>query len=252
MNIFASRRDILCQEMKNAYSALVRASESRTAYAQGWSDFGSTTCAMLTSQIPEFRKEFEQLRDICVQLSIVHRALAAAELRNAEDFRDVIERYAVVFRNFNEKFDAKERYLTQNERYRALKEKAKAAARKPNNESAVAKLNIRVEDAKAATAAALRALIEATEAVVTEKDKYNKFKIRRMRQGWARYTAALRAASADELRLFESLRSLISGIRVQSPTTAASVASQLPTAPSDDVVIQGDTAASPQLFDGFA
>lgn len=268
MLIFASRKDVLCQEMKNAYNALVQTSEARKVYAQSWCDFGSTACAMLTSQIPELKKDFEQFRALCTQLSIAYRNLSEGEMRNAEDFRDVIERYAVVYRAFNEMFDAKDKYLSMNEKYQALKEKSKVAAKKPNNENAVSKLNLKVADAKEATIEALKNLINCTETVKTEKGKYNLFKIKRMKQGWVRYTNSLKTASEEEIRIFTQMKELIFRLNVKNPGAARTfetkVQEQLevpnpepvhipePQENENDEIIQQEEMQSHQpIFDGY-
>jgi hypothetical protein len=94
----ASHKDRLCNELLATYQYLCACVESRRDYAESWTRLGNSICAMGSEQVPEVQQSFRDLRALFEEISQIHMTLALAEDRTAEDWRDVIERYSVVFR----------------------------------------------------------------------------------------------------------------------------------------------------------
>ncbi|KAH0787788.1 hypothetical protein GPJ56_008311 [Histomonas meleagridis] len=239
MNLFASRKDILCQEMTNTYNALVQASNFRKAYAKSWSDFGSTACAMMASQIPELKHQFEEMRKLFNDVAEIHVRLAEGELRNAEDFRDVIERFAVAFRANEESYNYKEVYKMARRKYQSLLDKKKQLESKTGGEKELPKVNVQIEDQKHVVIKAINAYIKKVKFLREAKDKYNKFKIRRMKHGWVRYTESLKKATDEEIAKFTEIQDLLSSLKVIDPKAGeaaeAMVAQQMSVSPPEPV-----------------
>ena len=147
--------------MTNTYNALVQTSSYRKAYAKSWSDFGSTACAMMASQIPELKAQFEEMRKLFNDVSEIHVLLA--ELRNAEDFRDVIERFAVCYRANEDAYNYKEAYKISRNKYQSLLEKRKLIESKPNSAKDLPKIKVQIEDQKQVVIKAINAYIKKNE-----------------------------------------------------------------------------------------
>ncbi|KAH0793850.1 hypothetical protein GPJ56_002272 [Histomonas meleagridis] len=224
MNIFSfNKKKQICQEASVVYAGLVQAYEGRRAYAKSWSDIGSTSCVMLISQIPELKQKLEEVRQLFSDISEIHYKLANEEERAAEDFRDVIERFSVVYRVNQEYITRKQQYVEATHNLEDSHKKIEVESQKPNYEKYRVKLEQQLADAKKAKEDALRRSKRKALQMANTKDVYNKFKVRRTREGFSRYNNALKDAMQNEIRKLVELRDLIYSLKLQSEETAKAI-----------------------------
>lgn len=223
MNLFLSRKDVLCSEITHVYEGMVQSAESRVLYAKSWSDIGSTSCAMLTSQIPELKAQFEEMRTIFNEVYQIHFKLAKEIERSAEDIRDVYERFDVLFR-VNEEYNIRKEQLA--DATRKLTEahaKIEAEKAKGTYQKNEAKLLANLEAARKDKTDALRRIKRKVKQLMAVKDSYNKFKVKRFRQGFTRYSHALREAAQSEIQKLTQIREFLAALSVDDPTAASAV-----------------------------
>lgn len=220
MSIFASRKDQLCKDMDIVYHGLHNASEARLQYAKGWEDFGKTSAIMLTSQIPELEAQFNELEKLFGEVAAIHRKLAQEEGRNAEDFRDVIERFSVVYRVSEEYSARKQQWREACDAFDNASKKIEVEKLKGTYTKNQVKLEANLAAAKKDKSDFLRRIKRKCQQLIDEKNKYNKFKIRRFRSGWTRYSNALKAASEAEIEVYGRIRDYLSQLNVEHPEAA--------------------------------
>lgn len=220
MNLFSSRKDILCAEIVRVYDGLIQAATNRTAYAKSWSDIGSTSCAMLTSQIPELKTRFEEMRTIFNELSHIQYKLASEMERSAEDIRDVFERFEVLYRVNEEYGIRKEQLAEANRKLTETHAKIEAEKNKGTYEKNKQKLEASLELARKDKTDALRRIKRKVRQLMHVKETYNKFKVKRFRQGFTRYNDALREASQNEIQKLTQIREFMSALSVENPEAA--------------------------------
>ena len=220
MSIFASHKDAVCKEMDVVYHGLWGASQARIQYAKGWETFGETSAAMLTSQIPEMQSKFDELKDLFKAVADIHLKLSAEEARNADDFRDVIERYEVIYRVTEEYNERKVQWKTacdnfENKQKQIEMEKIKGTFTKNQY-----KLEGELAKCKQDKIDFLRRIKRKVNQLIHVKEAYSRFKVNRFRAGFTRYANALKEASEAEAEAFEKIRDYLNDLRVESPEAA--------------------------------
>ncbi|OHS99254.1 hypothetical protein TRFO_08502 [Tritrichomonas foetus] len=203
--------------MELVYQGLHSAADARFQYARGWEDFGKTSAAMLTSQIPELESRFNELPKLFAEVAEIHRKLASEETRNAEDFRDVIERFAVVFRVSEEYAERKDQWKAACDAYDNVLKKIEIEKVKGTFTKNQYKLEAQVAAAKKEKVDYLRRIKRKINQLIEVKEAYNKFKVRRFRQGWTRYAEAIKVASEAETAAYEKIRDYLSQLSVENP-----------------------------------
>jgi uncharacterized protein YgfB (UPF0149 family) len=100
----------LIGDMVSTYEYLINSIRCRREYAQQWSNFGSSLCKMAQTQLPTIQEPLDELVNLFEEIAQIHRDLADNEERNAEDFRDVFERFDVVFQTNEENTERRMQY----------------------------------------------------------------------------------------------------------------------------------------------
>lgn len=222
---FQPRRDQLCNDMTIVYHALSAACQHRRAYAKSWTAFGVTAEQMGISQVSEMRDKFGTLRELCAELGSVHQDLADSEERCAEDFRDVIERFYVLYRTNEEYLEAKRKYKATCETLLDIQydmneaEKQEAEARR-------LKLEPREQRAKAEKHVQLIEFKKKVAHLLHVKKSYNNFKVSRMRHAFVTYGDGIKAAAEREVEIYKRMQTLLSELTLDEAATEA-VAAQL-------------------------
>jgi hypothetical protein len=219
-SILASRKDRVCTDLIAVHNGLLSAVQARREYAQAWTEFGTTACAMASLQIPQLGAQFTTLSGLFNEIAAIQNALADAEDRNADDFRDVFERFDVVFRLNDEYNAAKARDA---EAVYALKE-LRARIATEREKPSWPKLEIKFTQQEAAARAERIAALERYKMVLAlllkAKIGYNRFKVRQLRHGWTLYADALREAAEKEIDAFGRIREHLRGLSLDGLSEA--------------------------------
>lgn len=237
MMFFANKKDQLCMDMSTVYNGLIQAVKGRRLFAESWEGFADATTKMIETQIPSIAPQFEALEKLIKELADCERQLSNGEERYAEDFRDVIERFAVVYR-VNEEFNARKSVFKDCCTFlKTAEERLVAEQAKPTFEKNRSKLEQAVEICKQDKKNALRRYIRKIKQLITVKDSYNKFKIRRFRSGFITYANALKTAAEKEIEIYGRIRDHLAQIKVEDPATGEQLESalneQMENAPED-------------------
>lgn len=275
VTIFQSRKDQLCNNLTAVYEGLINTVKGRRMYAESWKRFGENAAAMCTGEIPELKQQFEEFSGFCNELYAIQNTFADKEERCAEDWRDVIERFAVVFRVNDEYIERKTQWREATEGLERVQKTVELESVKPSYDKNKDKLNQKLEEAKQNKRDYLRRYKRKLNQLINVKDAYNKFKVRRMRHGWILYAEAMKEASLKEMDVYAKMKNLLSSMKVgeqfaeavtQQITTPAPAPVELPNietavedapeipepepAPIEDEGNQDHVPANP-LFDSF-
>ena len=212
-NIFKSKKEILLTEMHEIYAGLFAASEGRKKYAQSWVELANYIKLMILTQNPQIEGKLDRFVDLFGQIGQCHSRLAEAELRNAEDFRDVAERFSVVFRSNDE-------YIQQKRKFREYEADLKEAIAKNETEKSKsnyaknqAKLEGNIERLKGLKQEALDETKRKLQVLIDTREKYNQFKVRRFTHGWTTYGTALKTESEKEAELLTQVEELLNELK---------------------------------------
>lgn len=231
VTIFQFGKDKLCADMSVVYDGLTAAVKNRREYAKSWINFGSQASVMAISQLPDHKEKLEQFAKLFEEVGQIHNELAAKEERNAEDFRDVIERFAVVYR-VNEEYNIRKEQWDD-----ACKELEKAQrtmdveSQKPSFASKQAKLQANIDKAKQLKRDCLRRYKRKVLQFIKVKDQYSKFKVRRIKHGFLLYAEAMREAAKKEMDIFVRIRDHLNCLKSGDEPVAAAVEEQLSQTP---------------------
>ena len=211
--MFTSRKENLLSDMNDIYKGLNEASLNRSKYARSWSEFGKRMSLMLKTQNPNVTKYLDQFQELYNEIGKSHQRLAEEELRNSEDFRDVIERFTVVYRSNQDYVELKNAYQVDCDSLKNAIYKDEIESKKPTYEQQKSKLQLAIEKARENKKNSLEKVIESLKKIIEIREKYNKFKVRRFREGWARYGLALKNESEKETELLERIKELLNNLK---------------------------------------
>ena len=140
--------------------------------------------------------------------------------RSAEDIRDVFERFEVLYRVNEEYGIRKEQLAEANRKLTETHAKIEAEKNKGTYEKNKQKLEASLELARKDKTDALRRIKRKVRQLMHVKETYNKFKVKRFRQGFTRYNDALREASQNEIQKLTQIREFMSALSVENPEAA--------------------------------
>jgi tetratricopeptide (TPR) repeat protein len=206
-------RDPIVDKLELFANALAAASRARASYAASWAPFGLCLQTLVMAKNPGVSSVFPTLLQFISQVSSAESDFSKALVRASDDFRDVVERYGVLYRQNEAYFelhiaferasealanavadDAAERGKAGYERSRARFERAIVAAR----------------ETKRRTLAAARTAVQ--ELIVT-RERYKRFKLRRTEQGWRGYAEAAQEFARRETEAFTGMRKEIEALK---------------------------------------
>ena len=250
ISFFKSRQAQLSSDMAVVYSGLLSASEHRHAYAKSWIAFGETAALMIKSQVPELEEKYAQLKCLFAEVGEIHEELAKCERRCAEDFRDVIERFYVLYRTNEEYLDLKHEYKEACNAYLNAKDAFDEESAKPGFEARRAKYETRLQKAKGEKHVRLIEFKKKVAHVLHVKSGYNTFKVKRMKHAFTVYGQGIETAAEREADVYERIKVLLSELTLDDAAQAAvaaqlsepaptpvppeQVASSVPDAPADE------------------
>jgi DNA repair exonuclease SbcCD ATPase subunit len=226
----------LSNDMTVVYEGLAMTYKNRRDYAKSWVELGKKIEEMMKGQIPSLQDSFKRLTEMLEEFAKIHEELADKEERSSEDFRDILERYAVIFR-VREEYDMRKAQFAEScVRLDEIHRKIENESVKANWEKNRVKYEALLEDAKADKTDWLRRYKRKTAQMIAVKDAYNKFKVRRMRHGWFLYADAMKEAAQKEMEILLRMRHLLEGL------SADGVAEELSTAISGQLATPAPAA----------
>lgn len=210
LTIFQSRKDQLCNDMTIVYGELIAATKHRKAFAQSWISLGVKLQNLGASQVPELKEKFEELSSLFAKVGEIHNTLAAAEERRAENWRDVIERFAVVYRVNEEYVERKREWKEADDKLIVIKSQYQIESTKPSFDKSKAKMEANMEVAKENKKKKLHAFKVKVAHLLKVKDEYNKFKVRRFTDGFKQYGEKLQQACEQEVVVLKQIKEFLS------------------------------------------
>jgi hypothetical protein len=181
----------------------------------------------LTSQNAEAASQAESLVTLLGKFADAELVLSDAEVRAAEDFRDIIARYDVLFRANEEYLQAKNAYDASAAATKRAAAADLAESTKPSYEKSKYTLQANLQKAKDAQRKALETYKEKATQLIDVRNRYTKFKVRCLRHGWNLYGTALKQAAQTEGVLLQEIKGIFAGLRVAgAPKEVVSQAEQ--------------------------
>jgi hypothetical protein len=214
-NFLKSKKEVLLTDMHEIYGGLVSAGEGRAKYAKSWLEFANYVKIMILTQNSEIESHMDRFVDLFAQIAACHERLSAAEIRNAEDFRDVAERFSVVYRQNDEYIDQKRKFREYEAELKEAILKNETESKKPNYQKYQAKLEANIERLKGLKKEALEETKRRLQVLINTREKYNNFKVRRFTQGWLKYGTALKQESEKEVELLTQVEELLNELKGQ-------------------------------------
>lgn len=157
---------------------------------------------------------------LCAKYGESQSRLAEAEIRNSEDFRDVAERFTVVYRANNE-------YIDQKRKFRELEEALKNAIKKNEEESQKsnyaknqAKLEANIKKLRTEKKEAYELTKQKLRDLIDTRNKYNAFKIRRFCHGWSLLGEALKAEGQTMSQVLDQISECLSSLSLSKEAAA--------------------------------
>lgn len=211
--LFQSDKDLAVAEMKEIYKYLITAGNERIRYSEFLREFGANMREMVVSQNEDVIEYMDRFRDLFTQISECQYRLAKAEMRNAEDFNDVSERFFVYYRVNDEYKLVKEKFNKCSKDLKEARQKNEVESQKAtyhkNKEKLIANIEKLVE--------LKRELLEQTkcklEYLIKCRELYASFKIRRFKEGWTNYGRALKTESERELAIIGKIEDLLNELQ---------------------------------------
>ena len=218
-----AHKDPILNTMVASAKALLAAGEARKKYAADWRKIGEALKNMVNSQNPEVADKMEELCSLFNEVAAAEEALSDDEIRNADDFRDIIERYGVLFRTNEAYLQAKVEDKRATDALNEAIAKDKAEESRPTYEKNRPKLLAAVEKAKGMKKAALELYKEQTEALINQRTRYTKFKVRKMIEGWTRYGNGMKRMCEKETDIFQRMKECLNDMRTGNAVTHEAV-----------------------------
>jgi hypothetical protein len=194
-------RDPAIAALRETARALRESARARRAYASSWQPFGATFRTALLAKHAGLGAQLDRLAELFAQVSDAHSAFSEDEERAGADIADIPERFEVVFR-------LTEEYHTQSSALQRATESLQELG-----EAEDPKTEAELQRRRDARAAALETSKAAVRALISGREKYRRFKVRKTRDGWGRYASGLRKLAQREASLFNEIRSALSAIR---------------------------------------
>lgn len=207
--IFKSKKEVLVSDMKEVYDGLRSAAEGRQKYAQNWKDFGNYVKVMVLSQNSTLEEQMNKLCELFTAISDCQKNIADAELRNAEDFNDVQERFTVVYRKNEEYNNQKRQFRDYEAELKDAIAKNEAESKKANYTKNQQKLEANIERLRKLKAEALELTKQKLQDVIEAREAYNVFKVRRFKHGWTTYGTTLKEESEKEAKYLQQVEDLL-------------------------------------------
>lgn len=191
--------------IENLYASFASMSTNRVNYAHNLVNFGADIFQMANAVCPEYSDQIQKIRDILAKIAASNVKLATAEYRVSDDIRDIAERFVVVER-VNDEFQAQEElYEASSNNLIDILAEEMSAKNSPGYAKVKPKIDASVIKAKVEKNANNKILKEKIQALITTKEKYNNFKIRRLASAWKTMSTALENYSRSEKVLYQRL-----------------------------------------------
>jgi hypothetical protein len=211
--------------MVSVHEYLDKAATARKRYSDSWKNLGRMLQGMIIGQTSVISGQISQFTSLINEIADVHSRLAAEELRNAEDFRDIFERYEVMYRANTEYSNAKTLFLAASKDLESARKKNETEKTKPDYEAKRrVKLEAEIEKGKSAKAKYLELVKTNLANLITQREKYDKFKVRRLCEGWTRYGHALKIESENESAIIDRIQECLAEMKGQNSVNPENLA----------------------------
>ena len=211
----------VCYDLLVTYERLISAAKHRKEYGLKWEQVGKLVADMAKSQVPELEEKYNELAELFHRIGKHHKRLARREIRNAEDYRDVVERFNVVYRVQEEKDDKKDDYEKAEKALKKAQAAIEANQSNPNFGSMKTKLEGNLNIAKEKAHTALFHYKRKLAQLVQVRNTYNLLKVQRMKHGSLEYANALKKYAEKDIELFLKVKELLDSLTIDGDVAEA-------------------------------
>ena len=206
----ASKRQVMSDIVDIVASARDQC-ESHHREAESMKDFLAKMEALIAEEAPEFLEKFKEIAGIMTQSIQCDDRIASAEERLMEDYNDIKARFEVLFRTTEDTGESKiklreARYLITKLRQDLETDRAKGGKKQYKIE---AEIRAAIDSKKTAIEDLEKMYVELT----STRDRYNRFKVRRLRNAYGNLGREVAAASNEQQEILGRLRKCIGEAR---------------------------------------
>ena len=185
--------------------------DSHHREVQSMEDFIAKAETLLQEEAPEFVDKFKEIAGLMTQSLGCDKTIAGAEERLMEDFNDIKARFEVLFRTTDETGDAKQKLREARHRISKLRQDLE------QDEAKGGRRKFKIEADIQAALAMKRQEIENCDKMFHElmstRDRYNRFKVRRLRNAYANLGRKISESSMEQQEILGKLQKCISEAR---------------------------------------
>lgn len=219
------KKDKNVEEMQGIYDGLKLTATNRIMHAKKWTAWNQSLSNLGHTQNPDAAPKFEAIVEITNKIGEIEETLGKEEDRNAEDYRDIIERFHCLMGKNHKYIDAKHNYKAATQKVQEAKAKDAMEQSKPTYEQKKFKLLQAIEQAKDKKRQRLEELKDSLRDLIDHRGRYNKFKVRRLCEGWSRYGNALKTSIEEEISALQELQDAVNDLRDSEITSGGNAAS---------------------------
>lgn len=221
--LLIAKREKNVEPMIKIYDGMKKSSKNRIRYSDKWMKFVESVQAVASSQNEEVGEYFSKFAEIGTQIANLNLDLGTQERRNAEDFRDVFERYEALMEKTKRYTKCKSDYKKASKDYVESMNKDAQEQQKPNYSTKRFKIQENIEKCKDRKIRKLQKVKDALADLIDARKRYNDFKVRRFSEGFTRYGTSLKHAIEDEIELLEQLKASIVDLKFYGKTSEESL-----------------------------
>ena len=199
-------RDSASGIMQKIADNIKNVGQQRINYGESWKHFAEDVSKMALSQNPQVEQNLKIVQEDFEALGQIHISFGETQIRTSQDIFDVYYRYEAVFAKNEEYMKARFSYKTACEKLEKAIQKNQQAQSKGNYDKNKDKLEAKINKRKEEKRNTLEGYKAALQTLISAKERFALFKVRRFTEAWTRYSIASQRAANDEKQLMQKLK----------------------------------------------
>jgi hypothetical protein len=221
----ASPKQILTANLQEAVDNTRDQILHETAAIASQHKFLAELGTLFEHECPDYQEQFLTIREHLTEYLQLRQTFTDAESLQIEDLNDISERFAVACRIASEREKARD--TLKSARAKLERARQKRAQDEAEGGQHLVQREYDIKLAAREVKQAILALQETIHAFISEKEKFNAFRTRRMRHSYSAFGKSVAHVTANEVRvlgnLINSIESTEAAIREQNPAVAAAI-----------------------------
>jgi hypothetical protein len=205
-------KDSAVEALSVIFQAIWSSSEERGQNSFRWKQMALSLSSLFTSQSPESSANVSRLRDLLNEIADAELQYSQSQARAADDLRDICERYEALFRQNERYLEARNAFLKSGDSLKIAIAQSEAAKANPKKQE---QTEAALGQAKALHKAALDRTKAELVGLIETRDRFLRFKMRRLRSAWHLYGIALKKLCTDQTQICTSVKQFLNSCRLE-------------------------------------